>query len=440
MKAEGGILHFLKNALWICPLYFTEGLPNVIVVIISAVMYKRLGLDNESVTLYTSWLYLPWVIKPFWSPIVDTVCTKRWWIHIMQLFLGASMAGVAFTLNIPNYIQWTLAFFWLLAFSSATHDIAADGFYMLKLSSHEQALFSGIRSTFYRIATISGQGLLIMLAGTLEAYTKNPVKAWSYTFWFTAILFMCMFLYNYVSIHYLTRAGNDIPMKNNGFEQIKQMGETFFTFFTKPYIITAIAFMLLYRFPEALLVKIVPLFLIEKYSAGGLGLTTAQLGFVHGTVGVLGLILGGILGGIVVAFSGFKKSLLPMVLSISLPNVVYILLAYYQPQSIHLISISIFIEQFGYGFGFTAYMLFLIYFSQGPSKTAHYAFCTGFMALGMMLPGMAAGWLQERLGYLNFFIFVMLLVPLTFIVSALVKVDDEFGKKEKVEDAPNPRD
>ena len=413
---------------WIPSLYFAEGIPNVVVMTIAVVMYKRLGLDNESVALYTSWLYLPWVIKPFWSPIVEMWRTKRWWIVVMQLLIGASMAGVAFTLRVPDYIQWTLAFFWLMAFSSATHDIAADSFYMLQLSPHDQALFVGIRSTFYRVATIAGQGVLIMFAGVLEVYTRQPVKAWSLTFWVAAAMFFLLFLYHKLT---LPHPSTDVCRPVNPREQLGNMGRTFLTFFTKPHIVPALAFMLLYRFPEALLTKICPLFLLDKTSDGGLELTTSQIGFVQGTVGVIGLTLGGILGGIAVARDGFKKWLWPMVMSISLPNAVYIVLAYFQPESIHWAGVCVFVEQFGYGFGFTAYMLYLIYFSQGASKTAHYAFCTGFMALGMMLPGMMAGWLQEQLGYLNFFIVVMLLVPLTFIVSALVKVDDNFGKKEE---------
>lgn len=412
---------------WIPSLYFAEGIPNVVVMTIAVVMYKRLGLDNESVALYTSWLYLPWVIKPFWSPIVDMLRTKRWWIIVMQLLIGASMAGVAFTLQAPAGIQWSLAFFWLMAFSSATHDIAADGFYMIQLSAHDQALFVGIRSTFYRVATIAGQGLLIMFAGVMEVYTRQPAKAWTLTFWAAAAMFFALCIYH----HFMLPRPNEAVFRGDTlWLQLKQMGMTFITFFTKPHIIAAIAFMLLYRFPEALLTKICPMFLLDKASEGGLGLTTSEIGFVQGTVGIIGLTLGGILGGMAIAKDGFKRWLWPMVMSISLPNVVYIILAYFQPDSLILAGICVFIEQFGYGFGFTAYMLYLIHFSQGPSQTAHYAFCTGLMALSMMLPGMAAGWLQEQIGYLNFFILVMLLVPITFVVSAFVRVEGDFGKKE----------
>lgn len=418
---------------WVPSLYFAEGIPYVIVMTVALVMYKRLGLSNTEVTLYTSWLYLPWVIKPLWSPVVDMFRTKRWWIVVMQLVIGASLAGVAFTLRMPAGIQWSLAFFWLMAFSSATHDIAADGFYMLELNEHDQSFYVGIRSTFYRFATIAGQGLLIMFAGVLEVYLKNPVRAWSLTFWVAAVIFLGLYLYHRFM---LPRPEVD-RMAGHGENgcagslaaAFRSFGEPFRSFFSKPQIGVALAFMLLYRFPEALLTKVSPLFLLDRVSAGGLALSTNELGWVQGTVGVFGLLLGGVSGGIAVSSGGFGKWLWPMVLSISLPNAVYIVLAYFQPAGLLFVNLCVFVEQFGYGFGFTAYMLFLIYFSQGPTKTAHYAFCTGFMALSMMLPGMVAGWLQEHIGYLNFFILVMALCPLTFVVAAMIRVDGRFGKK-----------
>ena len=419
----------LKAATWVPSLYFAEGIPYVIVMSVAVVMYKRLGLNNGDIAFYTSWLYLPWVIKPFWSPIVDMFRTKRWWILIMQLLLGAAMAGVAFTIPASSFVQWTLAFFWLMAFSSATHDIAADGFYMLALSEQEQSAYVGIRSTFYRIATIAGQGLLTMLAGTLESFTRNPSQAWAYTFWLAAGVFILLYAYHFFMLPRPAADGERIM--ENAEDFMRNFFGTFVDFFRKPQIWVALAFMLLYRLPEALLVKICPLFLLDGAEAGGLGLTTSELGFVQGTVGVFGLTIGGIIGGIVVAKDGFKRWLLPMVAAITLPDVVYIFLAYYQPEGLMWVNICIFIEQFGYGFGFTAYMLYLIYFSQGTSKTAHYAFCTGFMALSMMLPGMFAGELQESVGYLNFFIIAMCLTPLTFLVSSLIKVDNDFGRKSE---------
>ena len=406
---------------WVPSLYFAEGIPYVIVMTIAAIMYKRLGLNNEEITLYTSWLYLPWVIKPFWSPVVDLLKSKRWWIVVMQLVLGSSMAGVAFTIKVPHFVQWTLVFFWLMAFSSATHDIAADGFYMLALEEHEQSMFVGVRSTFYRVATIAGQGLLVMFAGTMEVFYRNPFSAWMATFFVCTATFLLLFCYH---AFMLPRPRQD----SSRHLELKEFAATFKSFFLKPQFLVAVIFMLLYRFPEALLIKICPLFMLDPVSKGGLGMTTAEVGFVQGTVGVIGLLLGGILGGVLVASKGLKKMLLPMVLSITLPHVVYIFLAYYQTESLALINISVFLEQFGYGFGFTAYMLYMMYFSQGKNTTAHYAFCTGFMALSMMLPGLFAGALQQAVGYLNFFIIVLCLTPLTFIAAGLIKVDEHYGK------------
>ncbi len=404
---------------WIPTLYTAEGIPYVIVMTVATVMYERMGLSNGQVALYTSWLYLPWVIKPFWSPIVDILRTKRWWIITMQLLIGAALGGLAFTMQVPHFLQCTLALFWIMAFSSATHDIAADGFYMLSLDTKQQAFFVGIRSTFYRIASIVGQGLLIMIAGALETHMQ-PARAWAFTFGLTSCFFLIMCLYH---IFFLPKPSHDhssAKLQN----VTSEFAYTFVSFFKKPQIIVCLLFILLYRFPEALLVKICPLFMLDKVDLGGLGLSTGDLGFVQGTIGVIGLTLGGILGGIAAENGGLKRWLWPMVLSISLPNAVYIFLAYFQPESIITISSCVFVEQFGYGFGFTAFMLYLIYFSRGASSTAHYAFCTGFMALGMMLPGMFAGYLQEQIGYLNFFILVMVLCIVTFVVAALIKVDN----------------
>lgn len=422
---------------WIPTLYFAEGLPYVVVMTIAVVMYKRLGLSNTDIALYTSWLYLPWVIKPFWSPVVDLFKTKRLWIVVMQLFVGASMAGVAFSLQMPHYVQWSLCFFWLMAFSSATHDIAADGFYMLALTEHEQALNVGIRSTFYRIATIMGQGMLVMGAGLLEIYTRSPRQAWSLTMMIAAAAILLLCLYHRFI---LPRPETERSATLNAKSVAADFVDVFVDFVTKPQFGVAVLFLLMYRLPEALLVKITPLFLLDSVDKGGLALSTGELGFVQGTIGVIGMMVGGILGGVAIARDGFRRWLWPMVLAMSLPNLLYVALAYYQPDKVWIfsqdivvnqiwvVSASYFVEQFGYGFGFTAYMLFMLYFSQGTSKTAHYAFCTGLMAMSMMLPGMVAGWLQEQLGYYEFFVVVIALVPLTFIAASIINVDSKFGK------------
>ena len=422
---------------WVPSLYFAEGIPYVVVMSVAVLLYKRLGLDNTEATFYTAWLYLPWVIKPFWSPVVEIFRSKRWWIVTMEFIVGVSMAGVAFSLNVANWVQWSLALFWIMAFSSATHDIAADGFYMIGLDTHQQSFFVGVRSTFYRFAMMAGQGLFLLAAQIFETrFPNNISKAWAWTMYVTAGLFLLVFLYHQFI---LPRPSEDCDKEVQSADEIaKQFFVTFATFFKKPQIITALLFLLIYRLPEALLVKICPLFLIDSVEKGGLGLSPGEVGLVQGTVGVIGLTLGGIIGGVAVAKHGFRKWIWPMVVSITLPNIVYIVLAYYQPEYITIpgmlfINICVFVEQFGYGFGFTAYMLFMLFFTQGSQKTAHYAFCTGFMALSMMLPGMISGWLQEQMNYLNFFILVIALCPLTFLITSLIHVDDDFGIKKDEE-------
>lgn len=607
---------------WVPSLYFAEGLPYVAVMTISVIMYKRLGISNADIALYTSWLYLPWVIKPFWSPFVDLLKTKRWWVVAMQLLIGAGFAGIALTIPVPSFFQATLAVFWLIGFSSATHDIAADGFYMLALDTHSQAKYVGIRSTFYRVATIAGQGLLIILAGAIESGTghkplaininaspstenlltipdttsnvnainieeyifrastenlslstnlipsdsaanlksfaheynlrngfiegENGSKAdkekgesfwskkistplgnflkrnfgsenssevqskkvgnvaivsvrlskapkagetivlnttldkgdksisivqgerlefdsanwnkpalvafqtdskldkqtsvtykgvsgnikfaWSVTFFILAGFFIAISLYHKII---LPHPDSDKPTRDITVRNIfKEFFATFASFFKKKQIGVAILFLLLYRFPEAQLVKMISPFLLDPREVGGLGLTTGEVGLVYGTIGILGLTLGGIIGGFIAAQGGLKKWLWPMAWSISLTCITFLYLALFQPQSLWVINIAVFVEQFGYGFGFTAYMLFMIYFSEGEHKTAHFAITTAFMALGMMMPGMAAGWLQEMIGYKNFFWWIMISIATTITVTAFVKVDPEFGKKK----------
>lgn len=412
---------------WIPTLYFAEGLPYVVVMTVSVIMYKRMDISNSDIAFYTGWLYLPWVIKPFWSPFVDILKTKRWWIVSMQLLIGAGLAGVAMLIQAPFFFKATLAVLWLMAFSSATHDIAADGFYMLGLNSSQQAFFVGIRSTFYRLAMISGQGLLIILAGYLEHSTGNIPLSWSITFFVLAGLFLFFFIYHRFILPY---PNADKPLETRSASDIfREFGQTFLSFFTKKGIGLAIAFMLLYRLGEAMLVKMASPFLLDKATDGGLELTTEQVGLVYGTVGVISLTLGGIIGGVLISRKGLKYWLWPMALCITLPHLAYVYLSLAMPHNFLFINAAVALEQFGYGFGFTAYMLYLIYFADGEHKTAHYAMCTGLMALGMMLPGMIAGWLQEQLGYQHFFLLIMVLAIPTLAVIPFMKIDPAFGVK-----------
>ena len=415
--------------LWIPTLYMAEGLPYALAMSVSVVLYKNLGVSNAAIAFYTSWLGLPWVIKPLWSPVVDILKTRRQWIWAMQFFLGAMLAAIALTIPAPHFFQLTLAFFWLLTFSSATHDIAADGFYMLATSEREQSFFNGIRSTFYRVATILAQGELVGLVGKMQQHTGNFVFAWSAAFAVVAGIYLCFAIYHFFILPEPTA---DVP-KNSGSPGnfLSEFLKTFGTFFQKPKIIVLLLFILLYRLGEAQLVKMVQPFLLDPRSQGGLGLTDDQLGLIYGKSGITALMLGGIFGGFIVSRGGLKFWLWPMLLAIHLPDAVFIWLAYAQPENLFAIGAGVAVEQFGYGFGFTAFMLYLIYIARGEHRTAHYAICTGFMALGMMLPGMWSGWLQEKIGYPHFFVWVILATIPSFLVAMKIPLDAEFGKRNR---------
>ncbi len=410
---------------WVPSLYFIEGLPYIFVMLVSVIFLKRMNLGNGEIALYTSWLYLPWIIKPFWSPVVDLLGRKRNWILFMQFLIGILFAGIALSLPFQNWLNYTLLFFWLIAFSSATHDIAADGFYMLAQSPHSQAKFIGIRSTFYRIAMITGQGVFVILAGELEQHYGNVKQAWEITFALTSAIFILFAIY-----HKFFLPKKETSQSSNQKENfLKSFAEVFIDFFRKEQIGIIILFLLLYRLSEAQLVKLAAPFFLDKPSAGGLGLTTAQIGLVYGTIGVIFLVLGGILGGFAIARNGLKFWLLPMVISINIPNVVYWLFALFHTTSLAIVSVGVAFEQFGYGFGFAAYLFYAMMISEGKYKTAHYAIATGFMALGMMLPGMFSGFLQESLGYSNFFLWVVFSSLPMFILIKYVKINPDYGKK-----------
>ena len=405
-------------------------------------MFNNMGMSKGDMAMFTSLLYLPWVIKPLWSPFVDIIRTKRWWIMVMQVLMSVAFAALAFALPHPSpeviaegsagvsLFAVTLVIFWITAFASATHDIAADGFYMHALDPGDQSLFVGIRSTFYRLSSIFGQGVLVVIAGLLERKTGDIPQAWSVTLLASAVLFAAITLWHTFS---LPKPSSDASRLGSGKADAKQIimefGRTFVTFFKKKHVWIAMAFMLLYRLPEAFLVKMMNPFLLDAAAEGGLGLSTETVGVVYGTVGVAALTVGGIVGGIAASKWGLKKALWPMALSLTLPCLSFVFLAAYQPENLLLISSCVALDQFGYGFGFTAYMLYLIYFSDGEFKTAHYSLCTAFMALSMMLPGMVAGYLQEAVGYVWFFAFVMFCCLVTVAVTLLLKVDPEYGKK-----------
>ena len=429
---------------WVPTLYFAQGIPYFIVNNISVLMFAKMGVPNGEMALFTSLLYLPWTIKPFWSPFIDIIKTKRWWIISMQILM--SIAFILLTLSIPkpdeatiaagttpiSMFTITLVLFIITAFASATHDIAADGFYMLALRQSDQAAFVGIRSTFYRLASIFGQGVLVAIAGAIELRYKDIPLSWTITMLVTAVMFSLVTFYHLFAI---PKPTSDKSVLTPGTASAKaifqEFGRTYVTYFTKPGVWLAIAFMLLYRLPEAFLIKMCMPFLVASKEAGGLELSTAEVGIVYGTIGVIFLTVGGILGGLFASRIGLKKSIWWMAGCMTLPCLTFVYLAIGQPDNLFAISTAIAIEQFGYGFGFTAYMLYMMYFSEGEFKTSHYAICTAFMALSMMIPGMFAGYLQEAVGYINFFWIVILCCAATIVVTVFAdrKIDPTYGKK-----------
>lgn len=406
---------------WIPTLYFVEGLPYFIVNTISVVMFKDLGMDNGTLALLTSLISLPWVIKPLWGPFVDIVRTKRWWIITMEALMAAGAAAIA--LSVPKEggtFTMTLILFVIVAFASATHDISADGFYMLSLDEKRQSAFVGIRNTFYRISMVFGQGVLVVIAGLLEKKFGGASAAWRATLLISAAILALLNLAHSFSLPRPAQ-DDDRSSKRSAAEILKEFGGVFASFFTKKGVWLAIAFMLLFRLPEALSVKMLyPLF-SDNAAAGGLGLDKEAFGLLYGTIGVIALLAGGILGGLHIARKGLKHCIMPMALALALPCAVYLFLAIVQPEQLWITGVCIAFDQFGYGYGFTAYTVFMMRFADGPLKTSHYALCTGFMALSMMLPGLVAGYLQQALSYIGFFILVMICCIATIVVSLLAR-------------------
>lgn len=411
---------------WIPSLYFAQGLPYVIVMTLSVILYKDHGISNTDITFYTSWLYLPFVIKPLWAPLVDMNGKKRGWIVVTELVIGALFAAVALTIPASDFFRWSLACFWLLAFAAATHDISVDGFYMLALEKHQQAAYVGFRSLFYRCAMLTGQGGLVWLAGHTADLSGSVEKGWMLVFGLLAAMFLVVAVWHQFG---LPKPDSDHAQRH-GDNWWHSFVAVFALYFRKPQFALAIAFMLLYRFGEAQLVKVAPLFLKDSIANGGLALSTEQVGLIYGMAGMAALTTGGITGGAAISRWGLKACLWPMAIAINLPHLVYVYLAWIQPQHTGIIGISVAIEQFGYGFGFAAYLLYLMMFSDGEHKTAHYAICTGFMALSMMIPGLFSGWLQAQLGYTGFFLWICVAALVTFIVCAMIRIDPQFGKKD----------
>lgn len=411
---------------WVPSLYLGESLPFAAVMMISLIMFKEMGLTDAQITLYTGWLGLPWVIKPIWSPIIDNLKTKRWWIVTMQFFMGAALGLVALTIPASFWLQGTLALFMLIAFSSATHDISADGFYILGLEDKEQELYVGVRNTFYRIGMVIGQGGLISLAGFMQqgkfgSGLQSVSSSWMAVFFILAGLMLLLALW-----HSFILPKVEVPLHDrfNFSEQMNEFAATLRVFISKPYIVSSILFILLFRLPEGLLTKIVPLFLTRNLEEGGLGMNDVDYGFIYGTLGVIGLLLGGIIGGWLVSQYGLKKMLWPLVLCITLPDLVYVYLSYFHETNLWIVGTCLCIEQLGYGLGFAAYTLYLVTFSRGERSTAVFSICTAFQYFGgAMLPGMVSGLISDSLGYFQFFLVVMAFCLVTFAVTACIKVE-----------------
>lgn len=413
--------------LWIPTAYFTQGLPYVMVMSVATLMYKRMGAADGDIAFYTSWLYLPWVLKPFWSPLVEILRTRRAWAIAAQLLTGAGLAGVALALPGPDYFRYSLLFLWLAAFSSATYDISIDGYYLLVLREDQQAFFVGIRSTFYRLAMITGQGGLVILAGLLTERFGTRA-GWAMTFGTAAGIILAAGLYH---LFLLPRPAADQARQETLASSFRALLQMIVSFFQKPAILPVLLFLLFFRLGEGQLLKINNLFFAETRENGGLGLHTAEIGLIYGTLGVMAVMGGGIVGGILISRDGLKRWLWWMVAALNLPNAGYIYLAYAQPESLWISGAFVVFEQLGYGFGFSAFMAYLLYLSEGPFRTAHYAFATGIMALGMMVPGMLSGYLKEALGYPIFFTAVLLSCLVPAFITAFVPLNPEFGKKRQ---------
>jgi len=411
---------------WIPILNFASGLPYAIIISVSVIMYKSLGIKNEDIGIYTSLLYLPWVIKPLWSPFIDLYATKKKWFLAMQLLISIAFLIVGLILPMSNFFVLSLAVFWIAAFASASNDVASDGFYMLALAKEQQSFFLGIRSTFYRLSLLTGNGLIVIIAGFLEHKYGDKTKAWSYTMVIVGFIMTVITIYNYFSTPKI-----ETETTKTESEPKASFGEVFITFFQKKQIGLVLAFILLFRLGESQLLKMLTPFLIDGKDVGGMGLTTEDVGIIYGTFGVSALVVGGILGGIAISKDGLKKWMLPMILSMHLPIIGFVLLSNFHPESIYYVYATVICEQFGYGFGFAAFMMFLIYVADGESKTSHYSIATGFMALGMMLPGMLSGYIQHYLGYGNFFIWVLCATIPGLILSRFLIFPSDFGKKSE---------
>lgn len=408
---------FAPPALFIPTLYFIEGMPYILVNSVSVYMFKSFGLSNRFIGL-AGILMLPWVLKMLWAPLVDITSSKRQWTVAMQFVLAVCTLATAAAFHLSFMAVFVVLLLFLTAFASATHDIAADGYYLLALDSKQQAFYVGIRSTAYRIAMIAGGGIAAA-AGMLERITQDLPFSWSTAYGAIGLVFLGSFMFHR---RFLPRPEAAIaPSTAAG---VAPFIQAFRTYFQQPKIVVILLFILLYRLGEALLSRMSVPFLLDQRSAGGLGLDTASAALIRDVLGLSGLILGGILGGWLISKYGLKRCIWPMALALNVPDLGYLYLAWAQPDITWVLPIIV-IEQFGYGLGFTAFMVFLMTIAEGRFKTSHYALSTGFMALGLMLPGMASGYLQELLGYVNFYVMVLFLTLPGFLLIPFIPLSSQ---------------
>ena len=389
---------------WVPTLYFAMGMPFVVLNMVSSLMYKGMGVSDKQITFWASLIMLPWTLKPLWSPFLEMYKTKKFFVVLTQILSGIMFALIAFALNLPSFFAITIAMFAVIALSGATHDIAADGTYMAVLSNEEQAKWIGWQGAFYNVAKIAATGGLVYLAGVfIDSF--GVTKAWMFIMLIIAVIMCIIGCYHFFV---LPSDGHASEQKKTFNETLHELIGVFGEFFRKKHIWYYIAFIILYRFAEGFAIKLVPLFLKASRADQGLGMTEQEIGLCYGTFGAAAFVLGSILGGNYIARRGLQKSLFSLALIFNIPFVAYTLLAVYQPESLWLIGTGIVLEYFGYGFGFVGLTLFMMQqIAPGKHKMSHYAFASGIMNLGVMLPGMMSGEISTALGYRNFFIFVL---------------------------------
>lgn len=417
MKMENNHSKQISPVYWVPTVYFAMGLPFVALSMVSVLMFSDMNISNAQIAFWTSLVMLPWTLKPLWSPFLEMFKTKKYFVVITQMITGISFALVALSLPLPDFFCWSIAWMGVIAFSGATHDIAGDGVYLTELDATTQAKYIGWQGAFYNLAKILTNGALVYLAGYLKN-TLGTIQAWMVIMGICSVIMIVLSLYH---IRILPSGGGASRKINNTQEALKMLWEVIRTFFRKKHILWYICFIILYRFAEGFAVKIVPLFLKAPVTQGGLGLDIETIGIIYGTFGAAAFVLGSILGGYYISSVGLKKSLIPLCCAFNIPFIVYLLLAIYQPANPCFIGAGIVLEYFGYGFGFVGLMLFMMQqVAPGKHQMAHYAFATGIMNLGVMLPGMISGYMSDWLGYRDFFIWVLIATIPAFLVTIFV--------------------